>query len=1794
MKTLSTLLFTVLLGISGFAQNRYWVAGATGNWNDVANWSATNGGAGGASVPGAANTAIFNGNGLGDCNLDIAPTIAAIQLNAGYTGTIDLLGNTLTLTGTSPFSSGTINNSGGSASVALNSVGTTTFAGTTFGADITGTSSRILFNGSIFNGSVTLTKTDNTTDTGVGGNTFNGATSIGNGGTAELRFGNTNPDTFNGAVTFEINNTGDIVPAYGAVGSVFNNNIVINYNNTGDVRFGANGGTSQLNDPYTITANCAGTGCDDLQLANFTLLSTTPLNLTLGGSGNATLTLGPNSTFVPALTCTAESIIFNTSTLNSSSTFTHTGTNTSNSVGPNTFAALTLNNPGAGDFVLGNSGAGDIFTGAVILNNSGGARIRLGESTAGNVLFGDLTVNNTSVIDVNNRTQISRLAGASTTIHGTTIFNNTGNASDMHISYDAGTSTTFNGPVIINENTSPAGEVWFGASGDVAFNSDITINNLSGNTINFTQGSGLVTFGNGTISIVAFAAGTLRFNNFTQTGTSALNITLTGTALVDLNPGASFNGPVTFAAPQINLDGATFFNNASFEKTGATSNTGNGGNIFHGTTTIKNSSTANFRTDGNNTFNGATTIENTGSGDILLELTTSTNNYNGDLAIINSGTSSVRVGYAGTNNFNGNITVSNTGGTGILFCESAAATATLANSKIIGISGAFSVGRLDLPRFTQVGGTPQVLNTFSGTARIDLGPSSDFGGDLTVAAPQLYLDGAIFRGQTYLEKNGATDNSGAGGNTFLDITTIVNSSPNYLLTANTNPDIFNNNLTVNNTGSSIVYLAHNTANNQFNGSLTFNSTGSSTGIYVCNQTTANATLGVGAQLQIGTFDAGRLQLRRLVQLGIEDQSLLLTNTALLEIGPVGTFNGNVNFSAPQFEVDGVTFNGPVSTVLAKTGASNNDSQGGNTFNSPSTIISNSGTGYFRFATTSLDQFNNDVVFTNTSSGGIRLADNIPGTVFNGNITLNNTGTGGIYFSERAGGTSSIANGKTISIGGLGFNNGQLHIRRFTQSDAVTPQTIQLTGTGLLLMGPAVDFAANVDFRAPQIQMNGGIYNGTAYLEKNGATDNSSSGGNEFVGATTLVNSGSGLVTFGATNPDIFRTHLTVNNTGTERLFLADASAGNLFEGNVTINYGGTTASSSNLHIARQAGATATFSGTLTINCTNTTAGSGVRIANDGAATINGNIIVSTTSGRGISFGTATGSVVQPTGFTFTAGTFSTGDLLFSNFTKGTDATTLNLTGTASVTVTNASTFNGNLAVSTPRVNLNGGIFNGTTSFTKIAAGADDNNGGNTFNGTSTFTNNSTGRWRLANTTADTYNGAVTFVKSSTGVLDAAYSGTNLFSSDITFTSNTALTLGSNTGVVQFTGGNAQSINRTDAFTHNIQRLVLDKSAQNVTLNAPININISSTFSSGILNTTTTNIAILPVAATVSGASNASFVDGPIRKVGNVAFTFPVGDNGFYRPIGISAPTGAAHYFEAQYLNTDHNLGTTANYDPSFWVVSGCEFWNLTRNTGTTSDVSVTLSWQEAACNPGYITTPADLRVTQWNGTMWANQGNGGVTGTATNGTVTSGSAVTTYGSFTIASTTGLNPLPVELLYFKGSLTERNQVLLEWKTASEVDNDYYTIERSYNGQDFDFLTEIGGAGTILIPKTYSVIDTDANAFTGKVYYRLAQTDFSKTRKQLGIVRVQMEAGGVGFSAYPNPVVNHALTVEGKFASKNKAQLVDMLGNIVQTFEWTGESHLVELTVNELPAGNYMLRLKTSEGLTDIKRIVLLGR
>ncbi|MEO6719375.1 MAG: DUF2341 domain-containing protein, partial [Ferruginibacter sp.] len=489
--------------------------------------------------------------------------------------------------------------------------------------------------------------------------------------------------------------------------------------------------------------------------------------------------------------------------------------------------------------------------------------------------------------------------------------------------------------------------------------------------------------------------------------------------------------------------------------------------------------------------------------------------------------------------------------------------------------------------------------TFAGTV---------FGAIVNATSNNLYLNGSTFNNTTSLTKNGGATAVGTGGNIYNGVTTLVNSGSGSLDLGNTLPEIFNANLTVNITGASRIQIGVSSVGNQFNGNTTINhggntvslntiiarntgSTATFNGNLTLNCTNLNAasgivisndgnvtingnvivsstngrgivfsdvsgsvTLAAGYTISdagAGSFTTGTLKLSRFIQTGATAQNTALTGTALLQIGPSSTFNGNVTFVSPQVLLNGATYNGTAS--FTKNGNTNNLGNGGNTFNG-ATALANSSNAYFATGFTTADIFNADLTITNTGTGFTALADEAAGTMFNGNIIVNSTngtGTAGVTFGNGPGTavTSTLATGKTITVGGTGFTAGRLLLRRMVQSGA-TAQSFTLTGTSISYLGPYSTFNGAVNLVSPQLFLNGCQFNSTSTLTKNGATDNASTGNNIFNGVTTITSSGAGYLRLAATTADHFNSDVTFIQTGVG-LLQPSYSTNSTFAGNVS-------------------------------------------------------------------------------------------------------------------------------------------------------------------------------------------------------------------------------------------------------------------------------------------------------------------------------------------------------------------------------------------------------------------------------------------------------------------------------------------------------------------------------------------------------------------------------------------------------------------------------------------------------------------
>lgn len=186
-------------------------------------------------------------------------------------------------------------------------------------------------------------------------------------------------------------------------------------------------------------------------------------------------------------------------------------------------------------------------------------------------------------------------------------------------------------------------------------------------------------------------------------------------------------------------------------------------------------------------------------------------------------------------------------------------------------------------------------------------------------------------------------------------------------------------------------------------------------------------------------------------------------------------------------------------------------------------------------------------------------------------------------------------------------------------------------------------------------------------------------------------------------------------------------------------------------------------------------------------------------------------------------------------------------------------------------------------------------------------------------------------------------------------------------------------------------------------------------------------------------------------------------------------------------------------------------------------------------------------------------------------------------------------LPVELLYYTAVKTG-NVVRLDWVTLTEINNDYFTVERSVDGTYFTELARISGHGNTADRKEY--IFTDLNPNLGKNYYRLRQTDFDGKETIEGIRWVTFDAEDASeFKLHPNP--NEGQLIYLNFNSQTASSLIgisiyDTKGDLqyeklVNQFFEENELIRLELTI-ELSPGIYLVVLNTAQQSYTRKLIV----
>ncbi len=374
-------------------------------------------------------------------------------------------------------------------------------------------------------------------------------------------------------------------------------------------------------------------------------------------------------------------------------------------------------------------------------------------------------------------------------------------------------------------------------------------------------------------------------------------------------------------------------------------------------------------------------------------------------------------------------------------------------------------------------------------------------------------------------------------------------------------------------------------------------------------------------------------------------------------------------------------------------------------------------------------------------------------------------------------------------------------------------------------------------------------------------------------------------------------------------------------------------------------------------------------------------------------------------------------------------------------------------------------------------------------------------------------------------------------------------------------GNWTNNNGADGYVQDTETVIFDgnsnTSFSNTTTEAFYNMNVAN--SGNTINVTSGNITVENQlqysSAGYININNQTFTiedwdDGDIVNLGtNLDRTIVLGSSGTMAIQGINpGDTGvfnvALGSSATDYARVDVGNNDAANVD---FTVQLCDYvnaagtcsggtaftndlvdytWNV---TSPSTDAYVNFYWDASKEMPGFTRTNAV--VSHHNGSEWEY-----ISGifSAPNfaGSVYSlGTTTSSFSPFGINNAGG--PLPVELIAFQAKVNESEQVEVTWSTATEINNDYFEVQRSKDAIHFETIQQVQGAGNSNMILNYKSMDNDP--YSGLSYYRLKQVDYDGTTafsqiESVNIFKTNLNTSNPEFIMYPNPSRGDFFTVE----------------------------------------------------------------
>lgn len=258
------------------------------------------------------------------------------------------------------------------------------------------------------------------------------------------------------------------------------------------------------------------------------------------------------------------------------------------------------------------------------------------------------------------------------------------------------------------------------------------------------------------------------------------------------------------------------------------------------------------------------------------------------------------------------------------------------------------------------------------------------------------------------------------------------------------------------------------------------------------------------------------------------------------------------------------------------------------------------------------------------------------------------------------------------------------------------------------------------------------------------------------------------------------------------------------------------------------------------------------------------------------------------------------------------------------------------------------------------------------------------------------------------------------------------------------------------------------------------------------------------------------------------------------------------------------------------------WWDIVPSNAITADIILNYRGAEnTTTNPTAI-----INAQQWNGGQWLLPF-GAAPGVTTGIGAFTASGISNFSPIVLVNSGGI--LPIELISFTGKC-ESNLIQLNWTTASELNNDYFTIEKSTDAINWEIIGTKQGAGNSTHLINYEYKDESAIRNKDVIYYRLKQTDYNGKSEYFNPISVINCTEELEVLVYPNPTSEILYIKAENTNSLFNATLYSAEGKLIFR-ESLCSTQINAINISDIASGVYSLvLLNEATNKRTIKKIV----